>query len=563
MGFFGKLAGYLGLGSGASAGLLPAAPGVDVAKTAPYASGGFAPTAPVPPPTKSAGSDGVSIFGGFLVSGERDPRLQGQNKWTTFDNTILNVAIVGSAVNIWTTLAKSVKWSATPNKRGGRDAEHAVEIVTEGLFEAQMGTPWRQVVGQKVLKKFRGFSLHEMLIRRRSDGRIVCGDLQDRPQWTIWRWNKPDEQSPWLGVEQLTRSGPGTYYIPRERLFYSVENALSPSPEGVGLLRMLAEPVRILELYQQWEGIGFQTDLRGIPLARAPLSKLLDEVDPSGNMTENERKAAVKASVTFLTDLLAGHNKRADQGVLIDSKPYTTKDGPQTPSQVAEWAFELVKGATSGMAEVGAAIARITRDVARVMNAEFMLLGDTGSGSDAMHEDKTEMFGLVADGALDDIADDAGRDIAARLVALNGLDPETCTPTIQHEPIARTSVDAACKNLMLMFQAGLDPRDPAINVLRGRMDLPDAPDIDERLLMLPRGTEINRLGPDGMPIAVGAPAAAPATPTQAPVPVAIGKPPRAAAKPSPDAPAASAPGKPGNVNADPGKPGAKPTKEGA
>jgi len=502
----------------------------DIAKAAAYGGGGgFTPSAAVPGPTKAAGADGVAIYGGFLISGERDRRLIGEEKWRTYDNAILNVAIIASAVNVWTALGGSAKWTAEPNARGGKDALRAADLVTEGLLEAQISKPWRAVVRKQLMKKFRGFALHEMLVRRRGDGKVVCGDLQDRPQATIWRWNKPDEQSAWIGVEQLTRTG-ATPYIPRERLFYSVEDTLTSSPDGVGLLRQLAEPVRILELYQQWEGIGFQTDLRGMPSARAPLSKLAQQAESAGAKTPTEITNYILSQTKFLVDFLAGHNKRPDQGLLLDSITYTSKDQAQSPSAVAEWAFDLVRGAVSGMPEVGTAIGRITRDIARVMQAEWLLLGGEDSGGAySMHEDKTAMFGLVVNAALEDIADDGTRDCAARIVGLNGLDVETCTPKLVPEPIATAAVESACRSLLLMYQAALNPADPAINVLRGRLSLPRAPEIDTKDWVLPRGATLDTIGAGGGP--------KPTTPG-------------AGLKPA-GAPTAAAPGQAGNMNARP------------
>lgn len=500
----------------------------DVAKAG---TGGFESTAPTTPPTKPAGADGVASYGGFIVSGERDRRLEGRDKWITYDNATLNIAIISAAVNVWTQLGGSAKWHAEPNKHGGKGADRGVEIITEGLLEGQTSTPWRQTVRRQLMKKFRGFALHEMTIRRRKDGMVVAADLLDRPQWTVSRWNKPDEQSAWLGVEQLTNTG-STRYIERERLFYSVENTLSPVPYGTGLLRQLAEPVRVLELYRQWEGIGFQTDLRGIPLARMPIAKLRTAAEKAGAKTEAEINAHIQGQARFLIDFLLNHNKRADQGIALDSAPYTSADQTKTPSSITEWAFDLVKSSSSGMPEIGAAIARETRDIARVMSAEWLLLGDVGSGSDAMHEDKTAMFGLVANSALDDIADDGTRDCASRLIALNGLDPETCTPKLVHEPIMTGAVRDACQSLMLMFQAGLNPKDPAINILRGRMDLPPAPEVDETDWMLPRGAQLDRVAPGGsITPAVAGPGVKPT---------------------------AAAPGQAGNVNARPGAKRGKP-----
>lgn len=462
--------------------------------------GGFQPAVTPPAETKPAGADGVSIIGGFVVSRERDPKLAGVQKWITYDNQTLNIAIIASAVNVWTQLAGSARWTVEPNKRGGKDAEKAADIVTQGLLEAQLSTPWRQVVRRQVMKKFRGFAMHEVVLRRRSDDMIVVGDIQDRPQWTIWRWNRPDPQAGWVGVEQQTEIH-GTWYIPRERLFYSVENTLSSSPEGIGLLRQTAEPARVFEIYRRFEGIGLQTDLRGIPLALAPLQEIVQAAKAEGAATPAQINAFVRAATNDLVTFLAAHNKDERQGILLDSAMF--KDIQGNPTGGRQWGFDLVKGASSSLPDVNTAIGRETRDIARIMCAEWLLLGGEDSGGAySMHEDKTAMFGLCVNSALEDVADDATRDIATRLVAMNGLDPETCTPRLVPEPIATGAVKDACQSLMAMTQAALDPRDKAINVLRGRMSLPPAPEVDESMLILPHGDTVTQLGPDGKQVAV-------------------------------------------------------------
>lgn len=466
-------------------------PPVEVAKAllSPTSSGvgGFTPSVTPPPETKPAGGDGVTIIGGFVTSRERSPALAGAQKWITYDNQLLNVAIVAAAVNIWTQLAGSAKWTVEPNKRGGKDAQRAADLVTQGLLEAQLGTPWRQVVRRQVMKKFRGFAMHEVILRRNSDGMVAVGDIQERPQWTIWRWNRPDPQASWIGVEQMTQAADGrSWYIPRERLFYSVENTLSASPEGVGLLRQTAESTRVLDAYLRYEGIGLQTDLRGIPSAKAPLQDLVNAARTAGKKTDAEIRSYVQNATADLVNFLANHNKDERQGILLDSASF--KDNQGNPTGTPQWGFELVSGSSTSLGDVGAAIGRVTRDIARVMCAEWLLLGGEDSGGAySMHEDKTAMFGLCVNSALDDVADDATRDIATRLVAMNGLDPETCTPKMVPEPIATGAVVAACQALATMAQAALDPRDKAINVLRGRLNLPPAPEVDEAALMLPQG----------------------------------------------------------------------------
>ncbi len=441
---------------------------------------------------KPAGSDGVIAPGGYLITGERNARVSGDSKWVTYDNAMANISIVAAAVLIWLNLGGSSKFTATPNKRGGKDAQRAADIVTEGLLEAKFpsGT-WRQIVKRQLLKKFRGFAMHEAIPKRRADGMIVFGDIQHRPQWTVARWDKPTETDPWQAIEQRTRMG-ATFVVPRERLFYSVEGSIGDAPDGVGLLRHLVEDARVLGEYKRYEGIAFQSDADGMPVGRAPLAKLAADAVASGIPASDTAaiSAYVTARVTPLSDMLEGHNKQPNQYLLLDSTPYESVStvGAKSPSSLYQWSYDVVHAALSNQATLGSAIGRLTRDMARVMCAEWLLLGGEDSGgSYGMHADKTAMFGAVINGTLDDICDDATRDLATRLMVLNGLDPDTCTPTLEHEPVATHAVEDAARTLVLLSQAGLRHGDKAGDILRGRMDLPPAPELDEADLLAPRG----------------------------------------------------------------------------
>jgi len=431
--------------------------------------------------SKPAGSDGVYLPGGFSYINERNPKLIGTEKWVTYDNVVLNTAIIAAAIRTWVGLGASAKWTAKPNPRGGKDAERAAEIVTEGLLEnSMMSVSWRDIVRLQLMKSFRGFAAHSFAFRRRGDGMVVFSDFLHLPQWTVYRWIKPDEDGPWTGIEQRTRTG-RSYLVDRSEMFYSVEGLFSADPAGVGLLRHIAEIARVRDVYTRLEGIGAQTDLNGMPIVRAPLAELKDAAKGS----DEEKLAAVQAQTQFLEKFLNGHNKTADQGIMLPSSVYTTKDAAQTPSAIYKWAVDVVRAAIN-IAPIGDAIMRLDREMARVMCAEWLLMGE-GGGSRAMHQDKTDMFGMSINGATSDIGSDGTRQVAAPIVARNGLDPETCTPTLVPEPIATQDVETACRSLLALSQAGLADDDDAPDVLRDRMDLPSRPKRDPGQLMAPRG----------------------------------------------------------------------------
>lgn len=427
------------------------------------------------PDSKPYGGDGIQAYGGFLVSDELRPELTGQLKWLTYSNST-NIAIVATGLRRTLDMLAGTTWHAEPNKAGGADAERGAEIVTKGLLEARMSRPWSTIVRKAALYRYYGFSLHEWSAARSDAAKqVVFTDIAHRPQYTIDRWDKPSEQEPWQAVGQMTRAG-NRFVIPRERLFHCVDDTLTDSPDGVGLLRHVIELVRRLGILEGLEGLAYETDLRGMPIGRAPLGELSAAAKSTPGLTAGQVDAFIATKTQVLRSALAGIVKTPDrlQHLLLDSATYQGAD-QNTISQIQKWALELLKGNSNGVAEVAAAIARVQLEIARVLGVEFVMMGGTSSGSHAMHGSKTDFFGRNLQTILNEVGQFATRDLAYQLVGLNGLDPETCTPTLVAEPIDQAAVLETCQALAALATAGLQPDDEALLVIRERMHLPAPP----------------------------------------------------------------------------------------
>lgn len=448
------------------------------------------------PTTQPTGTDGQAAPGGLITNNERSPDLVGRELYTTFINTIHQTVIVASAVRNYLALAGGVKWTPIANKAGGKDAEHGVKIVQDGLLEnSSMPRPFQTCVRKQAYFHFAGFAMHEWTIRRRADGMIVFADISHRPQSTIWRWDKPDEQTPLQGVEQLTVWG-NTYYVPRTRVWYTVDDTLTDSPAGMGVLRHAVEQCRRLQLFSKWEAFAYEKDLRGIPVGRAPINQMLAEakIDPKSQAAQ----PFIDGRTKFLRDFLANHLKGNDnnQSMFFDSSHYIDQGPNKSVSAVPQWALDILSGDSGPLSEINQSIQRITWEVAALINAEWLLVG-RDSGAYQLHESKTAMYAQRVNGTTKDLGDTATNDLARTLVALNGLDPETCTPRLVAEPVSTEAITNVTKALLEMAQAGapLMPDDPAIDQIRERLFLEAQPKISPNLALpqrpplLPRESE--------------------------------------------------------------------------
>lgn len=417
-------------------------------------------------PTATAGVGGTRIVGGYIISGEKDSTLSGVQKYTRYAEILANISIVGAAVRNFLNLVSSVSWKVEPNPDGGARAEEVAETIEKILDD--MTTPWHRVVRKAAMYKFHGFSMQEWTAKRREDGAIGFKDIESRPCFTIERWDV-DEGGTVHGVLQVAPNTGRELYIPRAKLLYMVDDTLADSPEGLGLFRHLIAPAKRLQRYEQLEGFGFETDLKGIPLGRAPLDEMQKKIDAKTLSPE-----ARDARLASLGSFLENHIKTPSTALMLDSETFRALDESSTPSAVRMWDLELLKGEGSegGYVAMGAAIMRVVRDIARVLSSEHLLLGESGAGSLAMHKDKTSQFSQMVDSAITEVVEGVEADLLPVLFALNGWGPELM-PVLKAESVAQRDVVELTDALAKMATAGvmLGPDEEAIGEIFDLMGL--------------------------------------------------------------------------------------------
>lgn len=419
-------------------------------------------------PTKRGGAPGFAVWGGYVQTNEKESELTGVQKYATYSDLVANISIIGASVRYFLNLVAKAEWKVEPPEDAGAEGEDIAELLEEMMED--METPWHRVVRRSALYKFHGFGMQEWTAKRRDDGKIGLLDIEARPQATIEGWDV-DENGTVVGVTQRSPQTSELLYLPRTKLVYLVDDALNDTPEGLGLFRHLAEPAKRLQRLQTLEMFGHDTDLRGIPVARAPLAELQQAV-ANGDMTE----AAAAAVVAPLREFIQKHIVNPEMGMLLDSKTYESSDESASPSGTPQFNLELLRGDGGGSTEsVNMSIERVTREISRIMGTEFLLLGGDGKGSLALSRDKTNSFALLVDSALAEITESFEKDVFDPLFTLNGWD-EKNKPQAKTESIQFRDIEQITRALVDMANAGatLAPDDEAINEIRDLLGLSHA-----------------------------------------------------------------------------------------
>ena len=401
--------------------------------------------------------------------GERDSKLIGERKYETYINMLANVSVVAASVRYFLNLTARANWTFTPAP-ADTDEKYA-KLATEMLLKDPL-TSWHRIVRRMALYRFYGFSLQEFTIRRRDDGILTIDNIANRPQYTIKEWNYDATRQNIIGVEQEAPVTGERLRIPMIRLLYLVDDTISDAPSGMGLLRHIVSATEALKRFEQLEGIGFESDLRGIPIGRAPLTRLREMVK-SGAITEDQR---IKIEAP-LREFLKNHVKTPELGLLLDSHPYHAADEANRPSTQKQWDMELLHNTSTSLEALARAIQRLNREIARVLGTEQLMLGEDIAGSFALSMDKTQSFILLVEGALKEMRDAVKRDLLYVLWLLNGY-PMEMMPEPKTEAVAYQNVKDIAEALNKLALAGVPvaPDDPALNQIRDLMGLNHTPE---------------------------------------------------------------------------------------
>lgn len=429
-------------------------------------------------PFDEQGVGGTPIYGGYVANYETDAKLHGLQRWRTASDLLANISMIAAGVRYFLNLTSRPSWSMEPADDSD-EAKIAAEFIESVLDD--MDTSWARIVRRSGMFRYHGFGVHEWIAKKREDGKIGIQDIEVRPVQTIERWDS-DPRGSILGMLQRGPQDGAEYYLPRGKVIYLVDDIFSDSPMGMGWFRHLVGPAETLKTYLQLEKIGYQRDLSGIPIGRAPIAAIRKAIREN-KITKEDGEALIEGMKQFVRM----ESKQPGTGAVLDSQPWegSTADG-KTISTIMQWGIELLTGAQTSIDKLADAIRRINFDMAMVTGTESLLIGREGAGSMALSKDKSANLYLNVNATLADMAQGYSKDLIAPICALNGI-PDKLRPKPKVEDASGKDVAQIAAALRDMAAAGaiLAPDDPAIDDVRDLIGISRQPEMTpERMGML-------------------------------------------------------------------------------
>jgi hypothetical protein len=366
-------------------------------------------------PFVELGVTGLRRNAGY-VDEEFLPQLRGRKAVQVYREMSDNDPIVGALIFAITQLMRNVDWQVMPAGNSKEDNEAAKLLET---CKDDMSSSWGDFICEAMTSQIYGWSWHEIVYKRRmgpwqkdgrhrskySDGLIGWRKMPIRAQETLQRWAF-DEHGDVSGMVQMAPPDYQQRLIPIERSLLFRWGNHKNNPEGRSMLRNAYRPWFYKKRLEEFEAIGVERDLAGLPKVTVPMSYLKAKPNTEeGRMVESLRK------------MVRSIRRNEQEGLIF-------------PKQVDEdtkedrFGFELLGSGGARQFSTDPLISRYAQWILMTVLADWIIVGHQETGTYNMHVDKTGIFKTALNGTTKGLGDVINRHAVPRLFAANGWRPD-------------------------------------------------------------------------------------------------------------------------------------------
>ncbi|WP_027459272.1 phage portal protein family protein [Deinococcus murrayi] len=385
--------------------------------------------------------------------------------------------IVGGVFLALESMFRRVKWREAP-------ADDSPEAAAWALFlaecRADMSHTWPGFMAEVLSMLVHGWSYFEVVYKIRrgpdqqdaryrsqyADGRVGWRKFAHRPQRTLSRWEHDGDG----GIQGLWQSASGRpVFIPIQRALHFRTTEAGGHPEGRSLLVNARRAYRFQSRLEEFEAVGVERDLAGIPHVEVPVELLSPTATPEQ-----------QATLRVIEEVAAGVRRDERAYILMPSSQYVVtefdeKTGKETYKALPTgYKFSLLTSGGTRAHDTDKIIRRYSHRIAASLLATFLLLGGSeGRGAQALSSDLTELFELAGTGILDGIAEVINRFAVGNLMRVNGVPPELW-PRLEHGGLSSAALQELITQVGSLMNAGAITHDPNLErTLREKLGLPE------------------------------------------------------------------------------------------
>jgi hypothetical protein len=437
-------------------------------------------------PTEPIGTEGLHRYGGVIVE-EFLPELQGDAGRRVIREMSENDPVIGAMLLAVELSIRQIEWAVEPARDQGPDNDPSARAVAigdqVGSCLHDMDRTWPDVISEALEMLPYGWAWSEVTYKRRrgeqrpgakvatsiyDDGWWGWQSIASRAQTSLSEWiYDPADNRTLLGMRQYLEETGGMADIPLAKSLHFRTTARRGNPEGRSLLRSAYRPWFFKRRIEEYEAIGVERDLAGLPMATVPESMLGTGATDADRVTIANIRRTVRLVRRNETD-----------GLLWPSSFDANGNN--------RYGFALLTSGGTRQFDTDKIISRYDQRIAMTTLADFIILGHEGVGGGIgvnLAGTKVDLFTAGLEAWVDSIAAQFNDRAIPTLCRLNGITERALCPTLTHGEVKAIDLETLGKFLTDVSGAGaiLFPDERLTAELMRRADLPapDAAAVDE------------------------------------------------------------------------------------
>jgi hypothetical protein len=402
-------------------------------------------------PLLELGVTGLNRTGGYIDE-EFLPQLRGRKAVQVYKEMSENDPTVGALLFVIDRLLRNVQWRVEP---AGKSKEQQFQAQHVEQCMEDMDVAWGDFITEALSMLVYGWSWHEIVYKRRmglwtkdlrhkskfNDGLIGWRKMPIRAQETLFRWVFTDAGET-AAMLQMAPPRFQTTALPIERSMLFRFKHHKGNPEGVSMLRNAYRPWYMKKRLEEFEAVGIERDLAGLPIVKVPVEYLTAKPGTEKYLQLQSFKKMVKSI-----------RRNEQEGIVF---PLAYDQDVRQPL----FAFELLGGGGG-----------------RAFNTH------QSTGSYSLHTDKTGIFRTALNSVAQSIADVLNRTAIPRLFLVNGWKPDAL-PKIVPSDVDSPDIAQLAQFMSAMAGTGVTwfPDPTLENFVRDAARLPKLDDDEQEKL---------------------------------------------------------------------------------
>lgn len=418
------------------------------------------------------GITGLKRTGGYLDE-EFLPHLKGTKAVKVYREMGDNDPISGSTLFAIQNLLRGVDFQVVAGGKG-REAAAAARLIETSMED--MSQSWDDQI-QEILSCLQyGWSWHEITYKRRvgpwekdgkrrskyTDGLIGWKGFPIRSQESLHRWIF-DEAGDVVAMVQMPPPDYKIRVLPITKSLLFRFGHFKNNPEGFSIFRRSYRPWYYKKRLEEFESVGVERDLAGLPMVTVPASYLKAKKNTEqGRMVEAMRK------------MVRSVRRNEQEGIV-----FPVEYDQDTKQKLFD--FQLLSSGGARQHDTDKLIRRYEERQLMTTLSDWLMVGHQKVGTYNMHVDKTGIFREALQATADGIADVFNRHAIPRLFKANGWMLSEL-PTIQAGSVDEPDLGQLAQFLSATAGLGFTwgPDADIERMLRKTAGLPEMTDGDEQ-----------------------------------------------------------------------------------